>query len=84
MKSGIQKTRKGDSSHHQAAAGGAGARHKAKKGGFDYHLEQDVIDRYRAKPVELRLKWLYHAALFRKHYPKRIVRVQDRFREGSL
>jgi hypothetical protein len=50
------------------------------KTGFHYHLEDDVIRRYRAKPLELRLAWLYMGAVLRKACPERTRRRHDYFR----
>ncbi|MFO8070350.1 MAG: hypothetical protein R6V85_00625 [Polyangia bacterium] len=48
--------------------------------GFDYELDDDAIRRYRAKPPELRLQWLYMGALLRRASPARTKELQDRFR----
>jgi hypothetical protein len=48
--------------------------------GFDYYLTTEQIRRYRRKPVELRLEWLYQGNLLRMHLPERIKKRQDRFR----
>jgi len=56
---------------------------KDKKHGFDYYLEKEVIENYRKKPVELRLKWLYMANVLRRSYPGKIIEIQNRFRRGQ-
>jgi len=56
---------------------------KSKAQGFDYYLSKEAIEGYRKKPVELRLKWLYMGNLLRKQYPKRVIRLQDKFRAGQ-
>ncbi|KAF0121334.1 MAG: hypothetical protein FD151_1286 [bacterium] len=56
---------------------------KSKTIGFDYYLSKEAIERYREKPIELRLKWLYMGNLLRKGYSKRVIELQDRFREGK-
>ena len=48
--------------------------------GFDYFLTVEQIRRYRRKPVELRLEWLYQGNLLRMHLPEHIKKRQDRFR----
>ena len=53
-------------------------------GGFDYYLSKETIKRYEEKPLELRLEWLYQLNLLRKSYPKRIIKLQDKFREGRI
>ncbi|MBI4621582.1 MAG: hypothetical protein HY739_15730 [Desulfobacterales bacterium] len=56
---------------------------KSKVKGFDYCLSKDAIERYREKPIELRLKWLYMGNLLRKGYSKDVIEIQDKFREGK-
>ncbi len=55
----------------------------AKKG-FDYYLSKEVIREYQKKPLELRLLWLYQENLLRLRYPKEIIRLQDKFRQGKI
>lgn len=57
---------------------------KNKNKGFDYYLTKDAIAEYQKKPIEMRLKWLYQGNLLRKEYPKRIIKMQDRFRQGII
>ncbi len=57
---------------------------KSKTHGFNYCLTNEAIERYREKPPELRLKWLYMGNLLRKGYDKRVTRLHDRFREGEI
>ncbi|MBI3397862.1 MAG: hypothetical protein HY026_01260 [Deltaproteobacteria bacterium] len=56
---------------------------KSKIKGFDYYLSKEAIESYREKPIELRLKWLYMGNLLRKKYSKKVIRLQDKFREGK-
>ncbi len=56
---------------------------KAKKG-FSYNLDEEILEGYREKPIELRLKWLYMGNLLRKGYSEKIIRLQDEFREGKM
>lgn len=57
---------------------------KTETHGFDYYLSDEMIEEYRKKPLELRLKWLYMGNLFRKKYPADIVKLHNRFREGKV
>ena len=57
---------------------------KSKTQGFDYYLSKEAIERYREKPPELRLKWLYMGNLLRKSYRKSVIKIQDRLREAKL
>lgn len=56
---------------------------KSKTKGFDYYLTKETIGRYRQKPPELRLKWLYMGNLLRMGYSKSVKDIQDKFREGK-
>jgi len=56
---------------------------RSKAQGFDYYLTKEAIERYREKPLELRLKWLYMGNLLRKGYSKDVIKIQDKFREGK-
>lgn len=53
------------------------------KKGFDYFLAKEQIEEYRRTPLELRLQWLYMGNQLRMGYDKKIIEVQDRFREGE-
>lgn len=57
---------------------------KSKNKGFDYYLTKEAIAEYRKKPLELRLKWLYQGNLLRMKYPKHIINLQDKFRQGVI
>ena len=48
--------------------------------GFEYYLTDEQLRRYQAMPLEKRLQWLYQGNVLRMHYPRRIIRIQDRFR----
>lgn len=52
--------------------------------GFDYYLSKEILRGYEEKPPELRLKWLYQLNLLRMGYTKKIIRLQDKFREGKI
>ncbi len=56
---------------------------KSKTAGFEYHPSEETIKDYGAKPIELRLKWLYMGNLFRMGYPEKTKRLHDRFRSGK-
>jgi hypothetical protein len=56
---------------------------KSKAKGFDYYLTEETIERYKEKPPELRLKWLYMGNLLRMSYSKSVKEIQDKFREGK-
>ena len=52
--------------------------------GFGYRLSIKTIREYQKKPIEKRLLWLYQGNLLRKLYPKRIIELQDKFRQGKI
>lgn len=57
---------------------------KNKNSGFGYHLTLKKIREYQKIPIEKRLVWLYQGNLLRKSYPKRIIELQNKFREGKI
>lgn len=57
---------------------------KIKDNGFGYYLSLKKIREYQKIPIEKRLIWLYQGNLLRKAYPKRIIELQNRFREGKI
>lgn len=56
---------------------------KSKSPGFRYYLSDDMLERYRKKPIALRLQWLYMANALRRGLDKKTIERQDRFREGK-
>jgi len=54
---------------------------KSKSTGFRYYVSDEMLERYRKKPVVLRLQWLYMANVLRMGYSKKTIEMQDRFRE---
>lgn len=56
----------------------------SKNKGFDYYLTKEAITEYQKKPIQMRLKWLYQGNLLRMKYPKRIIKLQDKFRQGLI
>lgn len=57
---------------------------KIKTKGFDYYLSKDIIKQFQEKPTELRLKWLYMGNLLRKGYDKKVIEIQEKFRDGRI
>ncbi|MCM8779475.1 MAG: hypothetical protein NC898_05715 [Candidatus Omnitrophica bacterium] len=57
---------------------------KNKYVGFAYHLSIKKIRAYQKMPLEKRLAWLYQGNLLRKAYPRRIIELQNKFREGKI
>lgn len=57
---------------------------RSKTAGFNYYLSEEAIKGYQEKPPELRLQWLYMGNLLRKEYKRKIVELQDKFREGKI
>jgi hypothetical protein len=52
--------------------------------GFTYYVSQEQIDEYRRWPIERRLQWLFLANKMRRSLPKRIIEIQEAFREGKI
>ena len=48
--------------------------------GFSYRLSDEALEAYKAKPLALRLKWLYAGNLLRKVLPPRTKRLHDYYR----
>jgi NADH/NAD ratio-sensing transcriptional regulator Rex len=57
---------------------------KKKLNGFEYYLSDEIIERYRKKPQELRLEWLYAGNLLRKGYGHDIIKKQEELRKGNV
>ena len=57
---------------------------KNKNYGFEYYISYKRIKEYRAKPVSLKLAWLFQGNLLRKSYPARIIKLQDKFRNTYI
>lgn len=55
-----------------------------KNKGFDYDVSLEIIRAYQKVSVGKRLLWLYQGNLLRQAYPKRIIKLQDKFREGQI
>jgi hypothetical protein len=55
-----------------------------KKKGFAYFVSREQIDEYRSWPMERRLKWLYFGNKLRKSLPRRIIEIQEAFRQGKI
>jgi hypothetical protein len=56
---------------------------KSKSTEFRYYVSDEMLERYRRKPVALRLQWLYMANVLRRGYSKKTIEMQDSFREGK-
>ncbi|OGW37802.1 MAG: hypothetical protein A2010_12230 [Nitrospirae bacterium GWD2_57_9] len=57
---------------------------KSSKKGFDYFLTRQILEEYGKTPLELRLQWLYMGNLLRMGYDRKIVEIQDKFREAKI
>ena len=55
-----------------------------KKRGFDYYLEDEILEDYKRKSIKLRLRWLYQINELRRDYPKEIIESHEKFRRGEL
>lgn len=57
---------------------------KAGLKGFSYCLDIKVIRQYQGVPIKKRLAWLYQLNLLRMAYPRRIIDLQNKFRQGKI
>jgi hypothetical protein len=55
-----------------------------KRVGFGYHVSMEKIREYQSVSIEKRLEWLYQGNLLRMAYPKEIIELQDKFRQGKI
>jgi len=55
---------------------------KAK--GYSYFIGREQIEQYKAWPVIRRLAWLLEGNKLRKTLPKKIIDIQDAFRQGRV
>lgn len=55
-----------------------------EKGGFSYHLNPEQIRKYRAWPLERRLKWIFLANKMRKSLNSKTIKIQETFRAGRI
>lgn len=55
-----------------------------KNCGFAYRIPIKMIREYQKWSIQKRLTWLYQGNLLRRAYPKRIIELQDKFREGKI
>lgn len=51
--------------------------------GFSYSVSREQMNRYKAWPIERRLKWLFYGNKLRKCLPSSTVEIQDSFRRGK-
>jgi hypothetical protein len=55
-----------------------------KKKGFSYVVTREKIDEYRQWPIKRRLQWLFLANKMRKSLPKKIIKLQEAFRQAKI
>ncbi len=55
-----------------------------KEKGFSYYLNKKMIKEYLKWDNEKKLKWLYFGNLLRKNLPKKIKKIQEKFRKGEI
>ncbi len=54
---------------------------KSKEIGFEYFLEEDVLEDYKKKPLEKRLQWLYAGNKLRMLCPEEVKERHAEFRK---
>ena len=55
-----------------------------KRKGFSYYVSREQIDEYRSWSIERRLEWLYLGNKLRKSLPRKIIEIQEAFRQGKI
>jgi len=55
-----------------------------QKKGFTYTVSREQIVEYMKWPLERRLKWLFQANKIRRLLPKKIIEIQEAFRQGKI
>ncbi len=55
-----------------------------RPGGFSYTVSWEQIEEYRSWPCERRLQWLMLGNRLRKSLPRKIIELQETFREGRI
>jgi hypothetical protein len=52
--------------------------------GFTYTVSREQIDEYMKWPMDRRLKWLFQANKIRRFLPKKIIEIQEAFRQAKI
>jgi len=55
-----------------------------KRKGFTYYVSREQIDEYRSWSIDRRLKWLYLGNKLRRSLPRKIIEIQEAFRQGKI
>jgi phage pi2 protein 07 len=55
-----------------------------QKKGFTYTVSREQIDEYMKWPSDRRLKWLFQANKMRKFLPRKIIEIQEAFRQAKI
>jgi hypothetical protein len=55
-----------------------------QKKGFTYTVSREQMDEYRKWPLDRRLKWLFQANKMRRLLPKKIIEIQEAFRQAKI
>jgi hypothetical protein len=55
-----------------------------QKKGFTYTVSRGQMDEYRKWPLDRRLKWLFQANKMRRLLPKKIIEIQEAFRQAKI
>ena len=54
------------------------------KKGFCYVVDPDQIEEYRSWSIKRRLQWLFIGNKLRKSMPRKVIDIQEEFRQGKL
>jgi hypothetical protein len=56
---------------------------KPEARGYTYFVEKDQIERYKAMPAELKLRWIFLGNKLRMNLPSETIAIQEAFRKGE-
>ena len=52
--------------------------------GFSYYLEEEKIKEHRKWSAEEKLRWLSYGNRLREFYPKKVIKIQEKFRKREI
>lgn len=56
---------------------------KADPKGYTYFVDRDQIERYRAMPADLKLRWIFLGNKLRMSLPAKTIAIQEAFRRAE-
>ncbi|MFW6172154.1 MAG: hypothetical protein ACOC5T_00205 [Elusimicrobiota bacterium] len=59
-------------------------KNKNQKKGFDYYLEEEILEDYKKKPLEKKLQWLYAGNKLRMNCSEEVKQRHEKYRRGEI